>query len=219
MAAYKINVSDSIGKVTAELTAPKSPRYIMSFAHGAGAGMNHPFMTSVSEELATSGVASLRFNFPYMEAKKNRPDVPAVAHKAIAAAAQKAHDLKPDLPLFLSGKSFGGRMSSQYLSGEHADFVKGVVFFGFPLHAPGKPSVDRAEHLKTVKVPMLFLQGTRDDLAKWDLIESVCKPLKNATLVRIEGADHSFRVSGKKTVVPELVAFVIKWMDSLNIQA
>jgi predicted alpha/beta-hydrolase family hydrolase len=217
MTAYKINVSASIGKTSAELTTPKSPSRMMTFAHGAGAGMQHPFMTSVSEELSKSGVASLRFNFPYMEAKKNRPDVPAVAHKTIDAAAQKAHDLNPDLPLFLSGKSFGGRMSSQYLSGEHAEFIKGVVFFGFPLHAPGKPSVERADHLKTVKIPMLFLQGTRDDLAKWELIESVCKPLKNATLIRIEGADHSFRVTGKKTVVPELVEAVVKWMDGLRL--
>lgn len=197
MAAYKINVSSSIGKVSAELMEPKSPKYIMAFAHGAGAGMKHPFMTSVSEELSKGGVATLRFNFPYMEAGKNRPDVPAVAHKTIEAAANKAHELRPGLPLFLSGKSFGGRMSSQYLSGPHADFIRGVVFFGFPLHAPGKPSVERADHLKTVKVPMLFLQGTRDDLAKWDLIETVCKPLPNATLVRLEGANHSFAVSGK----------------------
>jgi predicted alpha/beta-hydrolase family hydrolase len=215
MASHKITVSDSIGKVTAELTAPKSPTHIMVFAHGAGAGMNHPFMTSVSGELSASGIATLRFNFPYMEAKKNRPDVPAVAHKSIEAAAEKAHKLLPDVPLLLSGKSFGGRMSSQYLSGEHHDYIKGVVFFGFPLHAPGKPSVDRADHLKTVKVPMLFLQGTRDDLAKWDLIESVVKPLKLATLARYEGADHSFRVSGKKNIIPELCETVTKWISRL----
>jgi predicted alpha/beta-hydrolase family hydrolase len=215
--AIKITVSESIGKVSAELTEPKSPHCVMTFAHGAGAGMQHPFMTGMSEELAGSGIATLRFNFPYMESRKNRPDVPAVAHKAIDAAAAKARKLKPELPLLLSGKSFGGRMSSQYLSGEHADFIRGVVFFGFPLHAPGKASVDRADHLKTVKVPMLFLQGSRDDLAKWDLIESVCKPLKNATLIRFEGADHSFRVSGKKTIVPELAAAVAKWIEELDL--
>jgi hypothetical protein len=173
-------------------------------------------MTSVSEELSKSGIATLRFNFPYMESKKNRPDVPAVAHKSIAAAAEKAHKLLPDVPLLLSGKSFGGRMSSQYLSGDHHDYIKGVVFFGFPLHAPGKPSVDRADHLKTVKVPMLFLQGTRDDLAKWDLIESVCKPLKQATLVRLKGANHSFNVPGKKTIIPELCEAVVKWIREID---
>lgn len=187
----------------------------MTFAHGAGAGMNHPFMTKMATELAGVGISTLRFNFPYMEAKKNRPDVPAVAHKTIEAAAEKAHALFPSLPVFLSGKSFGGRMSSQFLSTNSPEYVKGVVFFGFPLHAPGNPSVDRGDHLQAVKVPMLFLQGTRDNLAKIDLIESVCSKLSMATLVKFEGADHSFSTSGKKVLIAEPAMAVSQWMDSL----
>lgn len=212
----RITVSTTIGKVSAELTEASDPKCVMTFAHGAGAGMNHPFMTSMSSALADLGITTLRFNFPYMEAKKNRPDVPAVAHRSIEAAAEKVHKQFSSLPVFLSGKSFGGRMSSQFLSGQSPDFIKGAVFFGFPLHAPGKPSVDRAEHLKTVKVPMLFLQGTRDDLAKWDLIESVCSDLPLATLIRFEGADHSFKAPGKKVLTPELVKAVAEWVDAVG---
>jgi predicted alpha/beta-hydrolase family hydrolase len=210
-----IMVSTTIGKVSAELTESPSPSCVMTFAHGAGAGMSHPFMTSMSEELSRLGITTLRFNFPYMEAKKNRPDVPAVAHKAIEAAMERVHKEFPALPVLLSGKSFGGRMSSQFLSSQSPDFVKGIVFFGFPLHAPGKPSMDRADHLKTVKVPMLFLQGSRDDLASWELIESVCRSLKNATLVRFEGANHSFK-AGKKVVIPELAAAVGDWIAKVR---
>lgn len=210
----KITVSDSIGKVSAEFTEASDATCIMTFAHGAGAGMKHPFMTAMAEELASVGINTLRFNFPYMEAKKNRPDVPAVAHKTIEAAALKAHKQFPGLPLFLSGKSFGGRMSSQFLAGSPQGFVKGIVFFGFPLHAPGKPSADRGDHLKSVKVPMLFLQGTRDDLAWWDLIESVCASLKDATLFKLEGADHSFR-AGKKVISPDIAKAVSDWVTAV----
>jgi len=214
--AFKITVSSTIGTVSAELTESPDPRCIMTFAHGAGAGMNHPFMTAMSEALSGLGVTTLRFNFPYMEARKNRPDVPAVAHKSIEAAAEYLHKKFPALPVLLSGKSFGGRMSSQLLSTKSFDFVSGAVFFGFPLHAPGKPSMERAEHLKAVTVPMLFLQGSRDDLAKWDLIESVCSTLKHATLVRFEGADHSFRTAGKKVVIGELAAAVDGWIAKIG---
>ena len=213
--ALKIAVSTTIGKVSAELIEARDPRCVMTFAHGAGAGMNHPFMTSMSEELSKAGITTLRFNFPYMEARKNRPDVPAVAHKAIEAAAAKVHKDFPSLPVLLSGKSFGGRMSSQFLSTQSPDFVKGAVFFGFPLHAPGKPSIERADHLKAVTVPMLFLQGSRDDLAKWDLIESVCGSLQYATLVRFEGADHSFRTAGKKVVIADLTAAAADWIAKI----
>jgi len=210
-----INVSPSIGKVSAEWTEAKDPKCVFTFAHGAGAGMKHVFMTSMSSELAALGITTLRFNFPYMEAKKNRPDVPAVAHKAIEAAAEKAHKQFPSLPVFLSGKSFGGRMSSQFLATQSPAFVRGAIFFGFPLHAPGKASKERAAHLETVTVPMLFLQGTRDDLAKWDLIESVCKGLADATLVKFEGANHSFK-AGKKEFIPELATAASDWVDDFN---
>ena len=201
--SLKISVSESIGKVSGELISGDKPNAIMALAHGAGAGMNHPFMKSLAESLADLGIATLRFNFPFAEQKKNRPDFPAVAHKTIESTLSKAHELFPKLPVFAAGKSFGGRMSSQYLSATSPDFVKGIVFFGFPLHAPGKASIDRADHLKTVKVPMLFLQGTRDALAEWTLIEQVAKGLPKAKLIKIEGADHSFK-KGKENLIPFL---------------
>jgi len=156
----------------------------------------------------------LRFNFPFMENKKGRPDTPAIAHQTIAAAIAKARELNPKLPLFVSGKSFGGRMSSQFLS-EHPDpFVKGIIFYGFPLHPAGKPSTDRAEHLKALKIPMLFLQGSKDALAEWALIEAVCKSLKKARLIKLEGADHSFK-AGKKDIMSLLVEETEKWVTKI----
>ncbi len=183
-------------------------------AHGAGADMNHPFMVGLAESLAETGIASLRFNFPFVEHKKGRPDVPAVAHKTIEAAIDKANKLFPSIPLFISGKSFGGRMSSQYLSLHPHPAVKGIIFYGFPLHPLGKPSVERADHLKNVTVPMLFLQGTRDAMAQWDLIESVCASLNRAVLVKIEGGDHSFK-AGKQNMLPMLANTTLDWIENL----
>ncbi|HMJ68299.1 MAG TPA: alpha/beta family hydrolase [Cyclobacteriaceae bacterium] len=207
----KINISDKIGSVTAELTEPKKMKAVFTLAHGAGAPMDHPFMKTMSKELEQLGIGTLRFNFPYMEAKKGRPDVPVVAHAAIEAAANHLYNEFPKTPIFLSGKSFGGRMSSQYMSKSAPGFVKGLAFFGFPLHAPGQPSVDRADHLKDIKVPLLFLQGTRDSLAQWDLIASVTGKLPGATLVKFEGADHSFK-AGKANLLPDLAKTVAEWV-------
>jgi predicted alpha/beta-hydrolase family hydrolase len=173
--------------------------------------MNHSFMVSLSNALAEKGIATLRFNFPFMEKKKPRADTPAVAHQAIAAAVSKAQQLFPSLPLIVAGKSFGGRMSSQYLAEHNNAGVKGIIFYGFPLHPAGKPSTDRAEHLKQVKQPMLFLQGTKDDLATWDLIVPVCNSLKRTTLVKIEGADHSFK-AGKKDIMSILEEATHDWI-------
>jgi uncharacterized protein len=174
--------------------------------------MDHIFMETLATRLSEEGIATLRFNFPFMENKKGRPDSPAVAHHTIEAAMTKARELFPKLPVFASGKSFGGRMSSQYLS-EHPDAdVTGIIFYGFPLHASGKPSTDRADHLKKVKVPMLFLQGTKDTLAEWDLIESVTNSLKKAKLVKLDGADHSFK-AGKKDTMSMLVDETKKWIE------
>lgn len=210
----KVKISPSIGSVTAETTKPKSMKAMFTFAHGAGAGMNHPFMTTMAKELAAFGIGTLRFNFPYMENKKSRPDVPAVAHQAIKAIVEKAAKTYSGVPIFASGKSFGGRMSSQYMAKGEDTIVKGLAFFGFPLHAPGKPSVERGDHLKDIKVPMLFLQGSRDDLASWPLIESVCKGLPTAKLVRWEGADHSFKVAGKN-ILGDIAAAVNTWVDEV----
>jgi uncharacterized protein len=209
-----LQVSPAIGNVSAECIIPEKVNCIMTLAHGAGAGMNHTFMVSLAKALAENGIATLRFNFPFIENKKGRPDTPAVAHQTIEAAIAKARELFPSLPLFLSGKSFGGRMSSQFLSAHENSAIKGIVFYGFPLHPIGKPSIDRAEHLKQVKQPMLFLQGTKDKLATWDLIESVCTSLLQATLVKMEGADHSFK-AGKKDTMTELVNNTRTWIQTI----
>ena len=174
--------------------------------------MHHTFMVTLSQLLSEHGIATMRFNFPFTENKKGRPDTPAVAHETIAAAIVKAQKLFPDLPLFVAGKSFGGRMTSQYLSAHPNTAIKGVIFYGFPLHPLGKPSIERAEHLKTVKTPMLFLQGTKDELAKWDLIEPLCASLKLATLVKIEGANHAFK-AGKQNILQLLADTTSDWVE------
>ena len=184
----------------------------MTLAHGAGAGMQHAFMVSLAQLLAEQSIATLRFNFPFAENKKGRPDTPAIAHQTIEAAIGKAQKLFPDLPLFVAGKSFGGRMTSQYLAAHHHPAVKGIIFYGFPLHPPGKPAIERAEHLKKVKTPMLFLQGTKDELATWDLIEPVCSSLKFATLVKIEGANHAFK-AGKQDIMSLLAGTTNDWIE------
>lgn len=212
--SLQLTVSESIGKVSAELIVPDSLTAIVTLAHGAGAGMNHPFMTALANELAQLDIGTLRFNFPFIEQKKKRPDFPAVAHKTIEAAINKAYELFPSTPLFVSGKSFGGRMSSQLLSKMHFDFVKGLIFFGFPLHAPGKLTIDRADHLREVKVPMLFIQGTRDELATWDLIEKVAQELSLGTLQKLEGANHAFK-KGKDNLIPILAVATNSWIKSI----
>lgn len=208
-----ISVSSSIGNVSGEFVQPEKTAYILTLAHGAGAGMNHPFMTTLSTELAQLNVGTLRFNFPFTEQKKKRPDVPVVAHKTIEAAIQKAKELFPTIPLFAGGKSFGGRMTSQCVSKQNLKGLSGVVFVGFPLHPPGKPTLERADHLKDVKVPMLFLQGTRDALAQWELIEQVTTSLSLASLIKIEGADHGFKVT-KQNTIPVLAMHCKLWMEN-----
>jgi hypothetical protein len=212
--ALKIKISPETGSVSAKYITPDKPRCIFTLAHGAGAGMDHIFMETLANALAQTGIATLRFNFPFAEYKKGRPDSPAVAHATIAAAIAKAQELQPKLPLFASGKSFGGRMSSQYLAAHPGSPVKGIVFYGFPLHPAGKPSIERADHLKALKIPLLFLQGSKDALATWDLIESVCASLKKATLVRLEGVDHSFK-AGKNDVMSLLVKETEKWVQRI----
>lgn len=211
---FSISVSPQLGDISAEVVEPPNIKAMMTLAHGAGAGMQHRFMTALSEALINFQIGTLRYNFPYMEQGKKRPDVPAVAHKAVAAAIQKSHKLFPSLPLFAAGKSFGGRMSSQYLSKESPEFVKGIIFYGFPLHPAGEPSTARAEHLQLVRIPMLFLQGTRDALAEKELITGVCANLPTSRLDFFDGADHSFK-SGKKEFIPELAERTNQWIDSL----
>ena len=206
-----VTISPSIGKVSVITLSPESPSAVLVLAHGAGAGMDHPFMSSLAEELRDIQIATVRFNFPFSENKKKRPDPPAVAEKTVHEIIVHAHEAFPEVPLFAGGKSFGGRMTSQLLSKSEISFVHGVVFFGFPLHAPGKPSLDRASHLKELKMPLLFLQGTRDALAEWSLIKKVTSGLPKATLQKIEGGDHGFR-QGKSYRTKELATAAGAWI-------
>jgi predicted alpha/beta-hydrolase family hydrolase len=212
--SISIQVSDSIGTVSGELILPAKVTALYVFAHGAGAGMNHPFMLKLSTALAEVSIATLRYNFPYMEKAKKRPDTPAVAEKTVGSAITTAHELFPNALLIAGGKSFGGRMTSQYLSKSDSSFVKGIVFVGFPLHAPGNPGMDRASHLTTVRVPMLFLQGTRDALADIHLMEQVSASRPNATLKKFEGADHSFK-AGKQDLIGPLAEGIQTWLSVL----
>jgi len=189
---------DGSSEVSALFDAPASPLACYVFGHGAGAGMAHPFMASVALGLAERGIATLRYQFPYMERGSRRPDVPKVAHAAVRAAVAEAAQRLPRLPLIAGGKSFGGRMTSQAQSTSPLPGVVGLMFFGFPLHPAGKPSIDRAQHLAGVKVPMLFVQGTRDELADAGLIEPTVEALRaTATLHWVPEGDHSLHVPAK----------------------
>jgi predicted alpha/beta-hydrolase family hydrolase len=198
----KINVSEDIGSVSALLILPEDATSLLVLSHGAGAGMEHTFMESLSQELAENKVATLRFNFAYME-NGGGPDRPKKAHPAIKAAVKKAQKYAEGLTLLVGGKSFGGRMTSQVAALGELKEVKGIVYFGFPLHAPGKQGIERAAHLKEIKVPQLFLQGTRDPFAIFDLITQVCDELPSAKLVRMEGGNHSFQPLKKSGITYE----------------
>lgn len=181
--------------VSAVLVAPEESRALYVMAHGAGAGMDHPFMRAVASGLANRGIATLRYQFPYMQAGSKRPDRPPVAHATVRAAVVAAARVFPGVPLVAGGKSFGARMTSQAQAERPLPGVAGLVFFGFPLHPAGKPSDERARHLADVRTPMLFLQGDRDALADTGLLLSVIERLgQRGTLHMLAGADHSFRV-------------------------
>jgi hypothetical protein len=209
------------GEVSAILLRPADAGCLLVLAHGAGAGMRHSFMEEMAEELAGAKVATLRFNFPYMEQRRKVPDRAPVPTEAVLAAVRAAAEVAPELPLFAGGKSYGGRMSSQAVADTSPANVRGLVFFGFPLHPPDQPSTKRAEHLARVKLPMLFLQGTRDKLADLSLLRPICAKLgARATLHEIETADHSFHVlkSSRKTdaeVLRELAQAVGDWTQKI----
>lgn len=210
----QVLISEKLGSVSISISTVKNPVAVLVLAHGAGAGMNHPFMEAVSKQLESQSIITIRFNFLYMEKKTKRPDPPAIAEKTVGVVMEFAHKQFPDLPIFVGGKSFGGRMSSQRLSKESPDFIKGIVFLGFPLHAPGKPGDERASHLSSVTKPMLFLQGTRDALADMQLMDGVCSKLPTVTLLKFEGADHSFK-AGKSNLIPELTSSIVSWIDDV----
>lgn len=210
-----------VGTVSAILTQPANARACYVLAHGAGADMRHAFMDKIATGLAERGIATFRFNFPYMENKQRRPDQPAVAHAAIRAAVDEAARLCPGVTLVAGGKSFGGRMTSQAQSKAPLPDVKGLAFLGFPLHADGKPSTERAEHLAGIAIPMLFLQGTRDKLADLGHLKPVIAALgPKATLHEVAGGDHSFAVlkkSGRSNdeALNEVLDTLSAWIDEL----
>jgi predicted alpha/beta-hydrolase family hydrolase len=194
MDAQKIDVG-AAGSVTGILQVPERASACYVVAHGAGAGITHPFMTAVADGLYARQISTLRYHFPYMERGLKRPDSPAAAHATVRAAVSEAKRQVPSLPLFAGGKSFGGRMTSQAQAEAPLPYIQGLVFFGFPLHVAGKPSMLRARHLMQVQVPMLFLQGTRDTLADIGLMATTTGALgQRATLVEIDDGDHSFHV-------------------------
>src|SRR5262249_44117819 len=189
---------DDIRNVSGLFLAPARARACYVFAHGAGAGMSHSFMAQVASELSERGIATLRYQFPYMEQRGKRPDPPKLAQATVYAAVAEAGRLAPALPLFAGGKSFGGRMTSQAQAGAPLPGVRGLVFLGFPLHPAGRPSDERAEHLSAVEVPMLFLQGSRDKLADLGLLQRLVERLgERASLRLLPDADHSFRVPAR----------------------
>ncbi len=213
---------DSNRRVSGLLQVPGDARACCVLAHGAGAGMRHPFMAGVADGLADRGIASLLYQFPYMERGSRRPDSPKTAQATVRAAVTEAARLAPGLDLVAGGKSYGGRMSSQAQADAPLPGVRGLVFLGFPLHPPGKPSVQRGEHLTAVKIPMLFLQGTRDGFADPALLQPLVESLgKRAALRPFDDADHSFHVparTGRKDadVQRELLDAMAEWVGQLS---
>jgi predicted alpha/beta-hydrolase family hydrolase len=222
MTAQRVKLTLEKGaSISALLLRPDNARACFVFAHGAGAGMAHPFMETVATGLCERGIATLRYQFPYMEKGSKRPDAPAVAHAAVRAAVNEAARCCAGLPLIAGGKSFGGRMTSQAQALAPLPGVRGLAFLGFPLHPPDKPSTSRAAHLSGVKIPMLFLQGTRDDFAEMTLLEPVVKGLGGlASLHLVQEGDHSLHVparSGRndRDVMNEVLDALSAWIGRL----
>lgn len=209
-------------RVSGLFERPDEARAVLVLAHGAGAGMEHPSMQTVADGLAQRHVATLRYQFPYMERKNRRPDPPALCHATVRAAVAEAARLAPDLPLIAGGRSFGGRMTSQAQALSSLAGVRGLVFLAFPLHPAGRPATDRADHLQEVGIPMLFIQGSRDELAEFDLLREVIRQLSpRANLHVLQDADHSFHVparSGRKdpAVREEALDAICVWLDNLG---
>jgi uncharacterized protein len=207
--------------VSGLLQAPAHRRACLVLAHGAGAGMAHPFLAAVATELAERGIATLRYQFPFMEQRGKRPDPPKLAQATVRAAVAEAARLLPEIPLFAGGRSFGGRMTSQAQAASPLPGVRGLAFLGFPLHPAGSPSQERGKHLFDVRIPMLFLQGTRDALAMLDQLEPLCQALGElATLRLFQDADHAFHVparTGRKDpqLRSEMLDALAAWIDAV----
>ena len=211
-----IDAGGRSGQVAGLLAIPQRASHLLVFAHGAGAGMRHAFMNAAAEALGAQGIATLRYQFPYMQNASRRPDPPALLQATVRAAVRAGAEAAPDLPLLAGGKSMGGRMTSLAAASEPLEGVRGLVFFGFPLHPAGSPAIQRGAHLSQVTVPMLFLQGTRDKLAELDLLRPLLAPIPGATLKIFEGADHSFHLlksAGRSDddVLSEMAGTVASW--------
>ena len=214
----KFFVNDKAGGVSGLLLEPSGARTFLLLAHGAGAGMRHPFMEDLAAKLADQDVATLRYQFPYMNKGTKRPDPQSVLTATVRAAVAAAEKYAGELPLFAGGKSMGGRMTSLAAAQEPFDGVRGLIFFGFPLHAAGRPGAERGEHLTEIKIPMLFLQGSRDALAELELLKPLCAKIgKRAELFVVEGGDHSLHVlkSARQLdgdVLDDVVKKAAQWM-------
>ena len=217
----RLTVADA-GEVAALLLRPPNARGLLVLGHGAGAGMRHPFLETLSGEFATAGMATLRYQFPYMQRGHRVPDSSGILTATVRAAVRAAAEAAPELPLLAGGKSLGARMTSLAASRAPLERVRGLVFFGFPLHPPERPGTQRAEHLMQVELPMLFLEGTRDSFADLSLLRPVCEKLgARATLHVVETADHSFHVlkrSGKTDpeILHELARMVVDWAETIG---
>jgi hypothetical protein len=213
---------DDARHVSGLFTRPRAARACFVFAHGAGAGMTHSFMDAFASDLAARGIACLRYQFPFMEHGSKRPDSPSAAHATVRAAVAAASNLAPKMPLFAGGKSFGGRMTSQAQAESPLQGVRGLAFIGFPLHPAGKPGVARAEHLSSVNVPMLFLQGDRDTLADLALLSTVAKRLGARTRLEVfPQADHAFHVPARSgrtdaEVRGQIAETLSAWIDEVS---
>ena len=218
MDSSKVTIAIGEESVSGLLLRPADAKALYVFAHGAGAGMTHRAMESNAQGLAARGIATLRYQFPYMEKGGRRPDPPKIAHAAVRAAVAEAARLAPDLPLFAGGRSFGGRMTSQAQADAPLPKVRGLAFLGFPLHPAGKPGIERAEHLGRVEIPMLFVSGSRDALAELGLLRPVVAALgSRASLHLVDQADHSFKVAVKSGRTPadaesEALDALSEWM-------
>jgi uncharacterized protein len=215
-------VSETTGVVSGLLLKPEGAVSLLVFAHGAGAGMRHRFIEDLSQKLARLGVATMRYQFPYMEKRVKRPDSEGVLTATVQAALGAADKLSDGMPIFAGGKSMGGRMTSLALAKAPHDKVQGLIFFGFPLHAPGAPSAERGKHLTDIHLPMFFVQGSRDALADLKLLKPLCAELgERAELFVVDGGDHSLHMSKRSgrsdaVVLDEVAAKTLLWMAARN---